>query len=258
VLINYFYNKLKNTKLPFGDDIKNATKQSELLLESIEDESIALANLSIRVYLKHNLSKNYQTALKYNKKAIQILKSIDKLHPRLALCYRDSSFIYSKLGENQTALKYNKKDIHILEAYSGKYNYLLGDSYFAISRTYDELGDFSKAIEYGKKAIQIEKSYSKNKSKLKRLSALYNNLSHYYYMDNDIKNASIYINKAVNLIKKNKFDSNFDLKYILRNQKYFNSLYKLIVVFEKYKYFILGSALILTIALIYFIVSLFL
>lgn len=258
VIINYLYIKLKEVKLPVTKKIIEITKQTEILIESVKGSSLALANLIIRLYVRYDISKNYKKALSLNKRAIKILKSIDDKHPILAFCYRDGSFLYSKLGKTTQALKLNKKDINLLESYSSKYNYLLSDSYQAISKTYEDAEDFYNAIEYSHKALQIEQKLYKDNKNSNKLSALYNNLSHYYYRYDDYEGAIFYINKAIELYKKNKNQDNSIIELLLKNKKHYSSVNGVVSFIKKYKYAIIALLILLGIAITYLIASLFL
>lgn len=258
IIINYLYIKLKEVKLPVSKEIEEITKQTEILIKNIKGVSLAYANLIVRLYVRYDISKDYSIALKIAKQAIKVLKQVDDKHPRLAFCYRDSSYLYSKLGKKSEALKFHKKDIDLLESHSGKYNYLLSDSYQAISRTYEDVEDFYNAIEYSHKALQIEQEIYKNKKNHDKLGALYNSLSHFYYRYDDYEGAIFYIEKAIELYKKSKNKDKSVIEMLLKNKKHYNSINRIMTFVEKYKYAIITLLILLGIGIISLIVSLFL
>ncbi len=257
VIINYFYNKLEKIKLPISKNIIEITKQIEILLQNVKKTSLNLANLMIRLYSRYIKTKDYVEALKLNKQAIKILKKIDNNHPRLAFCYRDTSYIYRKLGNVKKALKYSKKDIYLLEAYSNKYDYLLSDSYQNISKNYEATNEFDNAIVYSNKALSIEKRINKKFEKSNRISFIYSNLSYYYSMYGDYESAVEYVEEAIKVFDKSVEDEMKSYKVLLKNKKYYNLMNKAFIFIDKYRIFILSFFIILIVGIISFIVSLF-
>jgi len=256
VIINYFYNKLENIKLPISNKLIDVTKQTEILLQNIKENSLSFANLIIRLYVRYDKTKDYNKSLELNKLAINTLKKIDNKHPRLAFCYRDISQTYRKIGKPNEALKYNKKDIHLLESYSNKYDYLLSDSYQEISKTYEANDEFHYAIVYSNKALNIEQKLNKGDEKSNKISYIYSNLSHYCYMYGDYKSAVHYVEKALKVFDRNADGERNNFEILLKNKKHYIATNKMFTFLEKYKIAIIVVLSILALSVIALIVSL--
>jgi tetratricopeptide (TPR) repeat protein len=236
-IIKQFSDKLELPKLANEKCFYSIYDQIAVLLERIKKDNLHLAHLSY--LLSSNLIRynNYKEALKYNELAVEISEKIDKTHPLVALFYRDKAYIHRKLGNSKKAICYNLKDIEILELQGGKYDELLTDSYYAISKTYESIRNFDKALEYNLKAIKFEKKKNTNNSS--NLSGLYQNLANYYSKLNNLQHASLSINKAVESYTDEKNKSKIHYIQLIKDQKKFNSLYEIELLIKKFKYPIL-------------------
>jgi tetratricopeptide (TPR) repeat protein len=232
-IINYFSGKLENSKLNYEKEFLPLFTQLESLLSKIKGRTFQLAQLSYLLSSNFMKFKKFNDALKYNELAIKISKDVDEKHPVVALFYRDKALLYKFLGEPDKAILYSLKDIEILEKHAGKYDDLLPDSYFSLSKTYEQQKNYEKAVEYSLKAIRFE-SKRKRKRSL-NLSGLYHNLAYYYIKLNNLENASISINKAVESFNEGKSKNENHYKILLRDQKRFNSLFEFEQFILKYK-----------------------
>jgi hypothetical protein len=237
-IVNYLLDSMGIPEKSYEGTFSNNYKLLGSLLERINTESLHLAQLSY--LLSTNLIKfsKFNEALKYNQLAVDISEKIDNQHPLVALFYRDKALIYKKLGNTNKAVYYNLKDIEILERQHGRYDHLLPDSYIALSKTYESMRDFHKAVEYNLKAIHFEQNKRRRKSN--NLSYLYQNLAHYYSKLNNLKHASIFINKAVEFYSNQKRKNKLEYHQLIKDQRKFNSLYKIEQTIRKLKYPILA------------------
>ena len=129
--------------------------------------------------------KNLQEALKYQKKAILIIKEVlDEKDPKLATSYNNLSSIYRNLGGEinlQEALKYQKKAMEIREDVLNEKDPSLATGYENLSSIYKNLGgetNLQEALGYQKKAVEINEEVLDEKDP--SLAISYNNLSLIY------------------------------------------------------------------------------
>ncbi len=253
-IINYFSKKLENPKLDYEKEFLPIFVKLESLLSNIQGKSFQLAQLSYLLSSNLMKFKRFQDSLKYNELAIKISEAVDEKHPVVALFYRDKALIHKFLGNPEKAILYNLKDIEILEKHAGKYDDLLPDSYFSLSKTYEQQKNYEKAIEYNLKAIQFETKRKKKRSL--NLSGLYHNLAYYYIKLNNLKNASLFINKAVETFNEGKNKNENHYKMLVRDQKRFNSLFEFEQFILKYKKVMLALAGAFLVALVWAIINL--
>jgi len=233
-IVNYFVGKLESPTKDFENVFLPVFTQLATLLDKINKNSLHLAQLCYLLssnLLSHN---KLDEALSYNQLAVDISVEIDDRHPLVALFYRDKAYIHKKLGDPDKAIFYSLKDIEILERYEGKYDDLLPDSYFALSKTYEAVQNYNKAVEYNLKAIKYEQK--RNPKRSLNLSFLYQNLAYYYAKLNNLHHASMFINKAVESYKKESKKDKSDFIQLMRDKKKFNSLYEIELMIRKLKY----------------------
>jgi len=253
-IIDYFSNKLETSHLNYEKEFIPIYNNLNSLFQKVSGNTLHFAQLSY--LLSTNLIKfrKYDDALKFNQKAIQISEAIDRKHPIVALFYRDKAYIYKKLGDTINAIFYSLKDIEILEKHSGKYDDLLPDSYFALSKTYEGIQNYEKAVEYNLKAINFEKK--RKQKKALSISGLYHNLAYCYVKQNKLKDASLFINKAVETFEsENRLDDKH-YKLLLRDQKRFNSLFEFEQFILKYKNLMIVTAGVFLVILIWAVINL--
>ena len=253
-IINYFSKKLENPKLDCEKEFSPVFAKLESLFAKIQGKSFQLAQLSYLVSSNLMKFKKFQEALKYNELAIKISEEVDEKHPVVALFYRDKALLHKFLGEPDKAIHYSLKDIEILEKHAGKYDDLLPDSYFSLSKTYEQQKNYQKAVEYSLKAIQFETKRKKKRSL--NLSGLYHNLAYYYVKLNNLRSASIFINKAVETFNEEKSKNESHYKMLLRDQKRFNSLFEFEKFILKYKKVMLALAGLFLAVLIWAVINL--
>jgi tetratricopeptide (TPR) repeat protein len=232
-IVNYLVDKMEVPTKDYEGIFLPVYKQLSTLLERIDKKSLHLAQLSYLLssnLIRHN---KFQEALRYNQLAVEISEEIDDRHPLVALFYRDKAYIYKKMGDHEKAIYYSLKDIEILERHQGKYDDLLPDSYFALSKTYEMVRNYNKAVEYNLKAIQYAQDAQRKSNKL---SYLYQNLAFYYAKLNNLHHASIFINKAVEFYTSENKKDKFEYMQLMRDQKKYNSLHEIELIIRKFKY----------------------
>lgn len=232
-IINYFSAKLEQRKMDFEKGFLPIFHQLSFLFEKIDNHSLHLAQLSYLLSSNLIKYKRFDEALQYNQLAVDITQQIDNKHPLVALFYRDKAYIHKKMGDTGKAIYYSLKDIEILERFEGKYDDLLPDSYFALSKTYEGIRNYEKAVEYNLKAIKFEKKRNNNKSV--KLSSLYHNLAYYYLKLNNLHHASMFINKAVESFSSEKLKAKSQYFQLIKDQKRFNYMYEIEQLIKKYR-----------------------
>jgi len=253
-IINYFSRRLENPKLEYEKEFLPIYEKLKSLLANISGQSFQLAQLSYLLSSALLRFKKFEESLKYNGLAIKISETVDEKHPVVALFYRDKALIHKFLGDSEKAVIYSLKDIEILEKHAGKYDDMLPDSYFSLSKTYEHQRNYEKAAEYGLKAVQLEKKRKKRRTL--NLSGLYHNLAYYYVKLNNMKNASLFINKAVEAFKENRSKNENHYKVLLRDQKRFNSLFEFEKFVLKYKKLMLVLGGLFLVALVWAVINL--
>lgn len=241
-LINHFLDKLETSGLNSEDEFLPLYTNIKEVLKKIAQPSIHLAQLSYMLSSGLFKINKLDEALEYNQLAVEISEKIDKSHPVVALYYRDKAHIHKKLGDPWKAIIYGLKDIEILEKYPGKYDELLPESYYALSKAYEMAQNYQKAVEYNLKAIKFEKRRLTRKNP--NLSRLYHHLAHYYLKLNNLEDASLSINKAVEMYSEEKTNENVQYRQLIEDQQKFNYLYFTGLKLRKFKYPILILGLI--------------
>ncbi len=121
---------------------------------------------------------NYDEALKYLKKALELRVSIEGDQSlNSALSYNNIGSIYSSLGNYQDALSYFQKALNIRLKF-GVDTENIASSYHNLGSLMSKLGEYSKAIEYFEKAISINTLFLGENHP--HLAYLYNNLGYTY------------------------------------------------------------------------------
>ena len=140
---------------------------------------------------------NYDTALKYYKKALVCCKKVFGIHPYTAKVYERIASIYHKIGKskrnNKKALKYYYKALEIRELL-GTDNLDTAELYNDIGSIYCDIDKYNKALECHFKALSILKgAYSTNYSKI---SFTYSDISLTYYFMRNYDKAEEYQKKS--------------------------------------------------------------
>lgn len=173
----------------------------ETILNHLIEKNKEIITLYSNTGLIYDIIGNYQKALKYNLKVIEIREIIlDKNHPDLATSYNNISITYEKLGYYQKALNCMLKNIEICECIFDEYHPHLAISYNNIVSVYEKLGDYKKALNYALKSIKInEKILDENHL---NLATSYNNISIMYEKLGDYQKALNYVLKTIEIFEK--------------------------------------------------------
>ena len=185
VLINSF---IRKSYTEAGDNPLNKKEfvtYAESLLKTIKTENNKIATLSNNLSTIFRNFGDYEKALKYRFKALDIEeKVLDENHPQLAGSYNNTSSIYLDLGDYEKALEYNLKAIAIIEKVLEPNHPDFATSYNNIAAIYSALGDYEKALEYNLKSIAIcEKVFKPNHpdfaTSYNNIAATYSSLGNY-------------------------------------------------------------------------------
>ena len=142
-------------------------------------------------------TENYDLALEYLGKALDIRRSIDgEQGLETALSYNNIGNIYSILGHYTEAIDFYQKALNIRLRYGSETEMVAG-SYHNIASIMSKQGDYAKALEYFEKALRINILFL-GESHL-HLSNLYNNLGYTYSKMGDNNRALENYLKALNI-----------------------------------------------------------
>jgi tetratricopeptide (TPR) repeat protein len=129
---------------------------TENILSLIKKENKELAELNYNLAIIFRSLGNYEKALEYNLKDIEISEIIlDPGHQELAKSYNDIALTYHYLGKYEKALDYHYLALKIREKLLDSEHLDLANSYNNIAGTYSSLGIYTKALEYQFKDLAI-------------------------------------------------------------------------------------------------------
>lgn len=100
---------------------------------------------------------NYDKALDYYEKSLAIkLKTLDEMHPRMAVSYNEIGILWKTKGNYDKALEYYQKCLAIRLKTSLGESSSVAFSYGNIGQVWIIKGDFNKALEYYEKSLEIK------------------------------------------------------------------------------------------------------
>ena len=121
-------------------------------LKNIEETAVAYGNLGV-VYEKNS---EYDKALEWFKKALEIYQETDCTHPKIAVSYNNIGTAYLRQGEYDQALNWHLKSVELCETL-GEENLIVSAAYNNTGLNYEELGEYSKALVWFQKALSVNK-----------------------------------------------------------------------------------------------------
>jgi len=132
-----------------------ATKSLEIAKKAGFDRGIGNAEMLIATY--HKTKSNYQLALRFNFKALEIWQRIfpPSGGPRAAYALSNIGIIYDEQSDYPKALKYHFKTLAIAEGLGNKA--LIASALTNIGLVHNSMGDYSKALEYHLKSLELKK-----------------------------------------------------------------------------------------------------
>jgi tetratricopeptide (TPR) repeat protein len=165
-----------------------------------EKESVRFARLYHRIGWSYNDLGDYNKALEYYGKALEIKKSkLGKDDTDTAATYNNIGEVYYAKGDYDKALEYFKKALKINESKLGKDHPDTATTYNNIALVYDNMGEYDKALEYYEKDRKI--SESKLGKDHPDTATTYNNIAGVYYAKGDYDKALKYYEKALEIVK---------------------------------------------------------
>ncbi len=176
------------------------TKPKEKNIEKKVDE---LLNMS-----EEALSVNYDEALSYAQKALELLQNHDNYYKKCYVFYYTAKIYYYK-GQFKTALKYVNKAEKIVEHIDDIF--LIHKVYNITGVLYFSLGEYISALNHFLTALETLKA---DEEKYKKdIASLYLNISNIYFINNDYDQSIEILDEAVVVFKELKKDHNLFLCY---------------------------------------------
>jgi tetratricopeptide (TPR) repeat protein len=163
-----------------------------------EKESVRLARLYHRIGWSYKDLGDYNKALEYYGKALEIKESkLGKDHPSTATTYNNIAGVYRAKGYYDKALEYYEKDREISESKLGKDHPSTATTYNNIAGVYEDMGDYDKALEY----YEMDREISESKLGKDHLdtATTYNNIAGVYDNMGDYDKALEYYEKALEI-----------------------------------------------------------
>ncbi len=114
--------------------------------------AIMYNNLSV-IYIE---IKNYDKALKYAKKALDILEKIPEEENELIAIYLAIATIYDDIKNYEEALIYSKKALRIIKKNLGENSPYTASAYNSLGLIYYHKKEYQKALKYFKKSLEID------------------------------------------------------------------------------------------------------
>ena len=165
-----------------------------------EKESVRFARLYHRIGWSYDDLGDYNKALEYYGKALEIRESkLGKDHPDTAATYNNIALVYDNKGDYDKALEYYGKALEIRESKLGEDHPYTAATYNNIAEAYRAKGDYDKAMEYYGKALKIKES--KLGKDHPDTATTYNNIAAVHYAKGDYDKALEYYGKALEIYK---------------------------------------------------------
>ena len=163
-----------------------------------EKESVRFARLYHRIGWSYDDLGDYNKALAYYKKTLEIKESkLGKDHPDTASTYNNIAGVYYAKGDHDKALEYYEKALEISESKLGKDHPDTATTYNNIAMVYKAKGDYDKAFEYYGKALEIRES--KLGKDHPDTATTYNNIAQVYSAKGENDKALEYYGKALEI-----------------------------------------------------------
>jgi len=171
----------------------------EIFLKYIgEDNEKELAGLYNDIGLLHNNKGDYDIALEYYQKALEIYEKVfGTEHPDTAKSYNYIGLLYNNQGNYDKALEYYMKALEIREKLFGTGYFDTATSYNNIGELHAKRGDYDKALDYYHKALEIRMKVFGTEHPDTAQS--YNNFGVLYMKKGDYDNALEYYMKALKI-----------------------------------------------------------
>ncbi len=254
LVINFFVNKL--VQVGKKENIQRYLPYVDNILNNLTENTKPLAVLANNFAVYYDKAGQSTKCVNYLHRAVEIQKNIDHTILDLAFYYNNLAIAYRKSGNLRKSIEFSYKSIDINKRLNDTYSGFMVNSYSILSSTYQKLKNHDKAIEYNLKAVEIgEYIYPANHN---RLADLYYDLAVSYYNSLSFSNAKYFMDLAVDIYRKNLPEDHKTLKYSLKDQQAFNSLYRFDAFMRKYgKYLLLVLAAVILVLISWFVVWIF-
>lgn len=180
--------------------IFNAERAQTIHIKYFGEKSLknaGILHMLGRLYYSQN---EYDLALEYNFKALQIRKEIlGEKHPDVAASLNNIGVVYYDKGEYDKVLEYYFQTLQIDKEIRGEKHIYVADSYDNIGNAYNALDDYDKALEYHFKALQIRKEILGEHHAL--VANSYNNIGLDYSEKGEFDKALEYYSNSLQLFK---------------------------------------------------------
>ncbi|CAF0859882.1 unnamed protein product [Adineta steineri] len=135
----------------YDSALENFQKEFDLYTEEDDQENIATTYAKIgEVYF---FKKDFDSALSYEHKALNILLSLDSFE--ISDIYRTIANVYHDKEDFNVALEYYEKALEVDRQYLPQNHYNFGITYECIGSNYQNSHDCAKAVEYFLKAREV-------------------------------------------------------------------------------------------------------
>ena len=170
------------------------------LSEETNGQNETTANAYNNIGYDYNYLEEYDKALEYHNKALEIFKDVlGENHRDTATSYDGIGVVYKNLEDYDKALEYFIKALEIRKEVLGEKYRDTANSYNNIGVVYHNFGDHDKALGYLNKALEIRKEVLGEKHRDTATS--YNNIGVVYDVLGDYDKALEYYIKALEIYK---------------------------------------------------------
>ena len=142
---------------------------------------------------------DYNKALKYYNKALNISLKFGEKNEMVAASYNNIGNVYSDKGDYDKALNYYQKALDIRKQVLPENHPNIANSYHNIGLVYSDKGDYDKALTYYQKALDILKQVLPENHP--NIATSYNNIGLVYSNKGDYDKALNYYQKALDIYK---------------------------------------------------------
>lgn len=192
----------KTKKDAYSDPVKTnslwinyATKVEQFISQEKDERIVKLQNNIAQLFLTMG---QYEKALEYQKKALDIITSIPGIQSSdLAIYHNNIAAIFYSLGKYKEALTYYNKTLSIREKTLSSHHPDLAVSYNNLAAVYKDLRQYDEALSYHKKALSIREKILEAQDP--DLAVSYNNIATVYLAKDHNQQALEYYEKALNI-----------------------------------------------------------
>ncbi|MEY8848483.1 ATP-binding protein [Psychroserpens sp. XS_ASV72] len=177
----------------------NLDINSDTIINELETYALKDNDTSALISVYHQLASNYlnndigDKSLSYFKKIVELQKLRQDTLKIAQYQMNIGTVYYAVLNNPDSSLYYTKKAVPVLKKYEDFQT--LAYNYNNQAQQYKDIGDYNQAIAYYLKADSIPLEKFEAKSKI----IFYENMSEAFRLNEDYKNATLYLNKLIRL-----------------------------------------------------------